>query len=98
MWRDGEGKRSGPPEMARLWANCLMCRRNLRAFEEYRPWTGGTRSLASALRNDGSVFERKNVGRHRKVLAPPLKQHPPLKSARSHNGKTRQDLFPDLQH
>jgi hypothetical protein len=37
MWRDGEGKRSGPPETARLWANCLMCRRNWRAFEEYRP-------------------------------------------------------------
>src|ERR1700688_1706640 len=62
---------------------------------ETRPATGDVRPVppASRTRNDRGPLEGRDHG-IREGVTITLEQHLPLESARAHNGKTGQDLFP----
>src|SRR6202165_3000143 len=63
------------------------------AGEQQRPASSG--QVASRSRNDRGRLEGRDHGILEGVTIT-LEQHPPLESTRAHNGKTGQELFPQV--
>src|SRR6266576_4659528 len=90
MWRDGEDKPQARPRWPVLGPK-LKPSGNTRSQNGRSRW--GNRVDLSGLRDDRGRLEGRDHGILKGVTIT-LEQHPPLESARAHNGKTGQDLFP----